>query len=212
MGFDDSTKRVLESFEKHVRQMAWHIHEVEVGVADELNLWRIEETVMILAHEACVLDGFLSQITDVCLCADDADVIRVRMGSLISQGNVLTNQHTDADTGHVETVEESLDIVVYLHSLTFAFVFENALCNGCHDAIVTAFDLLERLGEASIEVVQLGRPVIGVIAGAIVTLEGILSLASVLGLVELRAVLALVDTRVLGSLAQYARVLAILRS
>ena len=145
MGFDDGTERILESLEQHVRQMSWDIHEVEVRVADELDLGRIEETVMILTYEARVLNSFLSQVAHVCLCTDDTDIVGVRVSSLIGQGNMLTDQHTDTDTGHVETIEESLDIVVYLHSLAFAFVLEDALCDGSHDTIVTAFDLLECL-------------------------------------------------------------------
>lgn len=145
MCFDDSTKGVLERLKEHMRQMTRNVHEVEVGVADELNFGSIEEAVVILADEASVLDGFLGQIAHVCLCTDDADIGRIRMSSLIGQSNVLAYKHANTDTRHVEAVEESLDVVVYLHSLTLALVFEDALGNGGHDAIVTALDLLESL-------------------------------------------------------------------
>ena len=51
------------------------------------------------------------------------------MPLLVRQGDVLPNEHTDADTGHVEAVEEGLDVVVYLHALSLALVLENSL--GC---------------------------------------------------------------------------------
>lgn len=49
--------------------------------------------------------------------------------------------------------------MIDLHSLSFALIFQNALGNRRHHAIVTAFDGLEGFGESRIVVVQLWWPV-----------------------------------------------------
>lgn len=97
--------------------MAGNIHEADVGIADELDLGRLEQTVMVLAHEAGIFDGFLGEFVDVRFCADYADVVGVGALALVGQSNVLADEHADANARHVETVEESLDVVVDLHAL-----------------------------------------------------------------------------------------------
>lgn len=42
MGLDNGAQRVLEGFEEHVREMAGNVHEVDVGVADELDFGSFE--------------------------------------------------------------------------------------------------------------------------------------------------------------------------
>lgn len=89
-----------------MRQVTRDVHEVEVRVAHELNLGRFKQAVVVLADKAGILDGFLCQVPDVCLGADDTDVCRVAVMALVGQGNVLAEKHTDSDTGHVKAVKE----------------------------------------------------------------------------------------------------------
>jgi hypothetical protein len=52
----------------------------------------------------------------------------VGAGALVRQGNVLADEHADADPGHVESVEEGLDVVVDLHALALALPLQYSLC------------------------------------------------------------------------------------
>lgn len=63
--------------------MAGDVHEVQVGVADELDLGSFEEAVVILTDETSILNGFLGEILDVGLCADDTDIGGVAMMALV---------------------------------------------------------------------------------------------------------------------------------
>lgn len=163
MSLDDGAQRVLERLEEHVRQVTRDVHEVEVGVADELDAGRLEQAVVVLADEAGVLNGLLGQLLDVCLCADDADVGWVAVVALVRQGNVLADEHADADARHVEAVEEGLDVGVDLHALAPPLVLEDALRHGGDDAVVPPLDLVQALGEFLVVELQLGRPVARVV-------------------------------------------------
>lgn len=168
VGLDDGAQRVFERLKEHVRQVAGHVHEVEVGVADELDLGGLEEAVMVLADEAGILNGLLGEVLDVCLCANDADIGGVAVVALVRQGNVLAEEHADADAGHVEAVEEGLDAAVNLEALALALVLEDALGHGGDDAVVAALDLVQGLGEALVVEVQLGGPGARVVDGGVV--------------------------------------------
>ena len=109
--------------------MTGDVHEIQIGAADELNLGRVEESVVVFADEARVLDCLLRELAYVRLGADYSDIIGMRFGALVCQGDVLAYQHTDADAGHVESIEKGLDVGVDLHALALALVFENTL--GC---------------------------------------------------------------------------------
>lgn len=54
---------------------------------------------------------------------------------------------------------------VDLHPLSDPLPFQNALCHGCHDTVVTSLDLLESLGESLVVIVELGGPIGVVISG-----------------------------------------------
>lgn len=144
--------------------MAWDVHEMQVGFTDELDFWGVEEAVVVFADEAGVFDGFLGEFADVGCGADDSHVIRIRGLFLVRESNMLANQHTYTYTGHVEAVEEGLDIGVNLHALFLAFVFEDSLSDGCDNAVVSSFDAFEGLGEAFVVVVELRRPVAAVVS------------------------------------------------
>lgn len=158
VGFDDGAQAVLKGFEEHVRQVAGHVHEVEIGRANKTDLGRVEEAVVVLADEAGVFDCLLRQVAHVGVRADDADVVGIRVRALICQGDVLADKHADTYTAHVEAVEEGLDVVVYLHTLPLALVFQNSLCDGRHDRIVSSFDLLQKPGEFVVVIGQLWGP------------------------------------------------------
>jgi hypothetical protein len=85
-----------------------------------LHFWSIKETIVILTNETGVVDGFLSEGLDVGPRADDADIIWSR--GFVVEGNVLADEHADADAGHVESVEEGLDLGIDLGSLAVFFV------------------------------------------------------------------------------------------
>lgn len=144
--------------------MARDIHEMQVGFADQLDLWGVEEAVVVLTDEAGVFDGFLGEFADVGCGADDADVIRVRCLFLVRERDMLPDQHPYAYPGHVEAVEEGLDIRVDLHALLFAFVFEDSLRYGCDDAVVPSFDAFQGFRKAFVVVVEFGRPVAAVVS------------------------------------------------
>lgn len=148
--------------------MARNIHEADVGVANELDLWRFKQSIVILAHEARILDSFLSEFVDVCLCANYADVVRVGALALVGEGNVLADEHADADARHVEAVEEGLNVVVNLHALLLSLPFQNALCHGRHHAIVPPLDLFQGLCELCVVGAQLHGPFLPVVGSGIV--------------------------------------------
>ena len=98
MRLDDGPEGVLEEFEEHMTEMAGDVHERQRRVADELDLGRVEETIMVLADEPGVLHRLLGELAYVGAGADDADVVGLMPMSLISQRDVLADQHPDADT------------------------------------------------------------------------------------------------------------------
>lgn len=64
---------------------------------------------MILADKSSILDSLLGKILNIGLGADNADVVGVAVMALIRQSNMLADEHSNTDTGHIETVEERLD-------------------------------------------------------------------------------------------------------
>ena len=125
---------------------------------------------MVLANETCVFDGFLRQVPHVGICANYADIVGVCMCPLISQSDVLSNEHAYSYTAHVEAVQESLDIVVYLHPLSFPFVLQDALCNGGYNRVVSPLNFLKSCRELVVVIRKLRRPVSIVFCSACVVL------------------------------------------
>ena len=80
-----------------MRQVARHVHKREVGRADELDFGGVKEAVVVFAHETRIIDGFLRELADGGFSADDADVVRFVMMRLLGQGDVLADEHTNAD-------------------------------------------------------------------------------------------------------------------
>jgi len=111
-------------------QMTRNIHKIQIIPTDQLDLGCFKETIVVFADKPGVFNGFLGKFFDICLGADDADVVRIAVLALVGQGNVLADEHTDADAGHVEAVKEGLDVVVDLHALALALVFEDTLSWG----------------------------------------------------------------------------------
>ena len=136
------------------------------------------------------------------------------MSALVGERNVLANEHADAYAGHVETIEEGLNVVVDLHTLTLTLVLEDALGNGGDNTVMSALDLVKCRCEAGIVVVQLRWPVTScIISGAVVSSCGAnlpVSLCSVGPMIQLRFVLAARNTGILCRLAQDTRCLAII--
>ena len=166
MGLDNGSQAVLERLKQHVRQMSWHVHEVEIRRADQANLGRIKQAVVVLANETRVLDGFLRQVPHVGVCANYADIVWVCMCPLISQSDVLSNEHAYSYTAHIKSIQESLNVVVYLHALSFPFVFQDALCDCGNDWVVSPLDFLECASKLVVVIGQLGRPLSVVFCGA----------------------------------------------
>lgn len=119
---------------------------------------------------------------------------------------MLPYEHSYTDTAHVEAVKESLDIVVNLHTLSFALVFKNALRDRGDDRIVPALDLLERLGEPVVVVFELRRPRLPIIRDSIVSATGLSAVA--VGLAWLRRVFPFLHAGVLRHGAELLRDLA----
>jgi len=158
VGLDNGSQAVLEGLEQHVRQMSWYVHEVEVRRADEANLGRIEQAIVILANKTRVLDSFLRQVPNVGICANYADIVGVCMCPLISQSDVLSDEHAYSYTAHVKSIQESLNVVVYLHALSLPFVFQDALCDSGNDWVVSPLDLFKCASKLVVVIGQLGRP------------------------------------------------------
>lgn len=55
--------------------MAGDVHERQVLGADELDRRTFEETIVLLAHETCILNRLVRHGTNIGICADDAHVI-----------------------------------------------------------------------------------------------------------------------------------------
>ena len=98
VGFDNSSERILKGLEKHVRQMAGYIHEVEIRLTDQLHLRRIKKTVVVLTNESRIFDCFLGKLLYIGFGTYDANIVRFRGMPLIRESNVLSDEHTDADT------------------------------------------------------------------------------------------------------------------
>jgi hypothetical protein len=88
------------------------------------------------------------------------------MCPLISQSDVLSNEHAYSYTAHIKSIQESLNVVVYLHALSFPFVFQDALCDCGNDWVVSPLDFLECASKLVVVIGQLGRPLSVVFCGA----------------------------------------------
>jgi len=110
--------------------MPGDIHKVQIISTNQLDLGCFKEAVVVFTNKSRVFNGFLGEFFDVRFRTYDADVVGVAVLALVGQGNVLADEHADADAGHVEAVEKGLDVVVDLHALALALVFEYALGYG----------------------------------------------------------------------------------
>ena len=149
--------------------MAGDIHELEVVFTDELNLGSIEKAVVIFTDEPCIIDGFLGNLMNICFCADDPDIVWLAMLPLIRERDVLADQHADANTGHVKSVKERLDIRIDLHPLSSTLVFEDTLSYGRDNTIVSPLDAIQSLSKTFIVVSHLMRPVKAIIRRSVVS-------------------------------------------
>ena len=124
---------------------------------------------MIFAYKSCILNGFLGQFSDVGFCAYYTDVIWICSCALICKCNVLADEHSYTNARHVETVEESLNVVVNLHPLSLPFPFQYALSHSCHNTVMPPLDLVKGVCEFCIVCAELWRPFFSVIGRDIVS-------------------------------------------
>ena len=83
---------------------------------------------------------------------------------------MLADQHPYTYPRHVESVQERLDRVVDLHSLSFPLVFEDALRYSGHNTVMPPLDLLQCGLKLCVVVVELRRPVsIAVVCRAVIS-------------------------------------------
>src|SRR5436305_976181 len=115
---------------------------------------------MVFAYKSSVLNRFFSQLLYIRFRTNNTDIVRVSGVLLPSERDMLSYQHPNANTRHVEAVEEGLNRGVDLHTLPFALVFVDARSNGGNDAVVPSFDRLKCLSELAIVVCQLLRPLV----------------------------------------------------
>jgi len=99
----------------------WYIHKLQIRATNQLHLRSIEKTVIILTNESCIVNGFLRESLHIGPSTNDADIIGSR--GFIIKGYMLADEHSNADTGHIETVEEGLDLRIDLRTLPVLFVF-----------------------------------------------------------------------------------------
>ena len=114
---------------------------------------------------------------------------------------MLTYEHTNTNAGHVEAVEEGLDVRINLHALPIPFIFENALGDGRDDAVVPALDVLKSLCEALVVVIQFGGPIVAVVGRGVVSARGGGAFAIAVAVVLAGSILALFYAGVLGRVA-----------
>lgn len=100
---------------------------MEVRFANKLDFWGVKEAIMIFADKPRIFNGLLGKLANVCLGADDADVIGFGRMLLVSESNVLADEHPYPDAGHVEAIQEILYVRVDLHPLALPLVLEDAL-------------------------------------------------------------------------------------
>jgi hypothetical protein len=84
--------------------------------------------------------------------------MRAKIWSQSDDVPTLAYQKPDADSRHVEAVEPRLNIEANVLSSLIMLPLEHALGDSCHCGIMTPLDVVERLGEALVEVVNLWRP------------------------------------------------------
>ena len=123
----------------------------------ELNGRSFEQTIVLFADKERIVYRFLTHIFDVGVCANYADVVRVRIKLI--EGDMLTDEHTDAYSTHVESVQESLNRLLRMFRL-FGFLLElkDTLSDSRHYWIMTFLDLYERIRKPLVVLVHLRRP------------------------------------------------------
>ena len=65
---------LLPLYSTHV-EMAWDVHESQIRRTDELHWRSLEETIVLLADESGILNGFVCHGADIGVGTNDADVL-----------------------------------------------------------------------------------------------------------------------------------------
>lgn len=141
----NSTQRVLEQLKHHMVQMRRHIHEFNVTGTKHLDFWGSKQSIMVLANESGIGNGILSNVLDVCPGTNDTDIISHKWATI--QRWMLTYQHSNTNSGHVETIQKLLDVCINHTGLSVLLVFHDALCHGGHYWIVSSFDVFDGFDE-----------------------------------------------------------------
>lgn len=76
---------------------------------------------------------------------------------------MLTDKHSNAYSRHVETVQETLYVGIYLHSLFLSLVFIDTLRDCSYHRIVSPFDVVQHSRELLVVFCELGWPAFFVI-------------------------------------------------
>jgi len=87
--FDDGAERVLEQLEADVGEVPGDVGESEILRAYELDGGTLEHRVVLFANKSGILDGLLDDVVHICLCANDANIILMRLMGV--ESNVLAN-------------------------------------------------------------------------------------------------------------------------
>lgn len=142
---DHGTQRVLEQLKHHMVQMRWHIHEFNVTGAKHLYLWGSKESVMVLTNKPGIGNSILSNVLNVCPGTYNTYIISHKWATI--QGWMLAYQHSDTNSGHVETIQKLLDVSIDHACLSMLLVLHNTLCHSRHYWVVSAFDILDGFHE-----------------------------------------------------------------
>lgn len=164
-------------------QVTWHIHKRQFLGAHELNRRRTEQTIVLFTNKARILNGLMRYSTDIrirtnnahivlrlrsthitqssCSCAVRQVAQRAFLGchTRATQSNVLTDQHADTDTRHVEPIKELLHIHLVLLAPHRTFVVQYTLRQRCHHTIMPMLDTLQAPCKVLIVLNYILRPV-----------------------------------------------------
>mmetsp|Transcript_5696 Transcript_5696/g.14884 ORF Transcript_5696/g.14884 Transcript_5696/m.14884 type:complete len:232 (+) Transcript_5696:903-1598(+) len=114
-GLDGGADGVFEELEEAEKHMTLDVRKLEVLVAENDDLRGV--AILAVRDAGGGVCGGLGDFRGAAVCADDADEVALGVcgrevgdaGGGGAEGDVLADEHADADAGHVEAVEEGVD-------------------------------------------------------------------------------------------------------
>mmetsp|Transcript_23182 Transcript_23182/g.82807 ORF Transcript_23182/g.82807 Transcript_23182/m.82807 type:complete len:300 (-) Transcript_23182:440-1339(-) len=113
---DGGAHRVFKELEHDVVQVIRHVAKGQIEAAVDLDFWRVSE--LTLAERSRLLDGISGHVGGLDVCVEESDTAVA--AAALPEGEVLPDEHSDADATRIKRVEKPMDSRVIHKALVVA--------------------------------------------------------------------------------------------